>query len=206
MAYKNSRPESAKGLVYSKYMAEGADAATAFAATIASRKITPQHLARWFKKWGAASPAPLPSEPSEPTSGGKRVYSINDLKMTGTIVRAGQSTSEIKWDDPNPWGAVTSQPNTFLRPIGTNPITPNERAVFLGASHFVVMDMMKPIVSTKKGGPRPKPLPTFDTFADAKKSVGKNKSLSVHAVTKGGNSVLLLRSLWLEYDKLGVQS
>ena len=116
-------------------------------------------------------------------------------------------TSEIRWDDPKPWGCGRTQPNTFLRLIGTNPITPNEqRRYSSGASHFVVMDMMKPIVSAKKGGPRPKPLPTFDTFADAKKAIGKNKSLSVHAVTKGGNSVLLLRSLWLEYDKLGVQS
>ena len=199
MAYKNKRPESAKGQVYAKFMAEGTDAATAFAATITARKITPQHLARWFKKWGLAPAAPAPSKP---VSGGKRVYSINDLKMTGTIIHAGASTSEIKWDDPNPWGAVTAQPNTFLRPIGANPITPNERAVFVGASHFVVMDMTKPMPPAKKDGPRPKPLPTFDTFTDAKKSVERNKTLSVHAVTKGGNSVLLLRSLWSEYDKL----
>ena len=206
MAYK-PRPESAKGSVYEKFKAEGEAAAMKFGLAIKTRKLTEKQIMRWFKKWGAAlTPTMTPVAETTPAPdskpGGKnRVYSINDLKMTGTIVAAGPVVSEIKWDNPTPWGARTCESNLFLRAVGTDPITANERAVFLAASHFVVMDMLRP-VSAKKGEPKPPRPEQCKTFADAKKVAGKNKNMMVHAVTAGGNSVPLLRSLWTEYGKI----
>lgn len=201
------RPESAKGSVHAKFIAEGEAAALEFALALTTRKLNEKQVRRWFKKWGGATTTtPIDDEPTvesapEPTtkSGKNRVYSINDLKMTGTVVVAGPGTSTVKWDDPSPWGGQTNEPNAFLRPCGTHPITANDRAVFLWASHFVVVDMTTP-TRHKKGTPKPPVPEQYKTFAKACAAAGKKQS--VHAVTSGGNSILLLRSLWPEFDKL----
>jgi hypothetical protein len=199
-----------KKQVLAKFTTDGETAATKLCLEL---KISQSKLARWMKEWCGPTPV-VPTEKETVTSVGQpvavndgkpagknRVYSINDLKMTGTIVAAGPVVSEIKWDNPTPWGARTCESNLFLRAVGTDPITANERAVFLAASHFVVMDMLRP-VSAKKGEPKPPRPEQCKTFADAKKVAGKNKNMMVHAVTAGGNSVPLLRSLWTEYQKI----
>jgi hypothetical protein len=132
-----------------------------------------------------------PLKPADP----KRVYDIGAPKVHGTVVdtdfRVGNEVVEVKWDDPSPWGLRGFHIKRFLRKVGEPAITANEKAVFKNAVKFIVMDLSHEVDKCKK-------------FSDAKQIVlaNKDKCFSIHAVTKHGNSIVVLRSLWSQYDKL----
>lgn len=80
---------------------------------------------------------------SEPASlaDRSRVFDTGFPHVYGTIVKAGEQVSEVKWDQPTPWGATSNTINKHLRLVeGDNfdipkfllaknrkPLTPEER-------------------------------------------------------------------------------
>jgi hypothetical protein len=126
--------------------------------------------------------------------GPKRVYDIGAPKVHGTIISdhgIDCETAQVEWDSPEPWGKRGLHIKRFLRKVGEDAITENEKQVFRNASKFVVMDISHQICVCK-------------TFAHAKAVAleEKKRKFSIHAVTKAENSIIVLRSLWNLYDKL----
>ena len=101
MSYKNTRPESPKGRVFSKLMHEGEQAAIAFGTEL---NLPMSKLKRWMIEFGAqsAGTATVPTKPNGKilvTTKGKRVCLSYDTERKGTVVKEGDEVSEVKWDD-----------------------------------------------------------------------------------------------------------
>ena len=128
--------------------------------------------------------------------GPKRVYDVGAPKVHGTVISdhgMDCDTVQVEWDSPEPWGKRGLHIKRFLRKVGEDAITENEKQVFRNASKFVVMDMSRQL----------RPLESFEKAKNfIRTSEPKGKAWSVHAVTKAGNSIIVLRSLWNLYDKL----
>src|SRR3954465_13076913 len=95
MAYKNNRPDSNRGRVYTALTTQGKDAAIALARELG---VADRALKFWFEKvFKHEEKAVIPTKKHLATKG-RRVYHIGWPDMPGTVTNEGKQQSVVRWD------------------------------------------------------------------------------------------------------------
>lgn len=113
LAYRNTKPDSPKGQVYTRYAGQGQEAALAHGHTLG---IDDKRMLRWFGQWGDPSKVIEPSRQprvKNKLEGKPRVCRLGDTKCRGTVTIEGEQQSEVLWDS----GLRQFENNKFLLPL-----------------------------------------------------------------------------------------
>jgi len=97
MSYKNNRPESRRGRVYSTFVSKGKDAAITLAQELG---VKDQVIKYWFEKvFGDGVKTEItPRRNKRLAEKGRRVYHVGWTDMHGTIITEGDQVSAVLWD------------------------------------------------------------------------------------------------------------